>query len=142
MTELFLECRQLSLEGAKIIANAAEAEAIANGWNVSIAVVDAGCHPIYIARMPQAILASFDGALNKARTSVLFGRPTKRLEDAVAAGRLHYMTFRDVLPVDGGLPILVDGVIIGGIGVGGTPTGAEGTRCAEAGIAALEAKRR
>jgi uncharacterized protein GlcG (DUF336 family) len=69
---------------------------------------------------------------------VQFGRPTKALEEAVQRGKLHYFAFDNVLPVAGGLPILIDGEMVGAVGVGGTPTGSEGTQCAEAGIAALQ----
>ena len=75
--------------------------------------------------------------INKATTAVQFGRPTLALEEAVQRGKLHYFAFDNVLPVQGGLPITIDGEIVGAIGVGGTPTGAEATQCAEVGIAAL-----
>jgi len=131
------DAKQLTLEAAKAMGAAAEAEAVKNGWTIAVAIVDAGGHPLYLARMERALLASYRGALKKAGTALMWGRPTKRLEDDVAGGRPHVLAFENVLPVEGGLPILVDGTIIGGIGVGGTTSGPDATRCAEAGIAVL-----
>ena len=129
--------KSLTLEAARIVAEATAAEAAKHGWQVAVAIVDrAGC-PLFALRMEDSLIASWTGAMNKATTAVQFGRPTKLLEEAVQRGKLHYFSFDDVLPVEGGLPITVAGEIVGAIGVGGTPTGAEGTKCAEIGIAAL-----
>jgi glc operon protein GlcG len=133
----FASAKRITLEGAKAIGAAAEAEAVKNGWTICVAVVDAGGHPLYLARMDGALLASYRGALQKAVTALQFGRPTQRLDDAVAGGRPHVLGFSEVLPVVGGLPIEVDGQVIGGIGIGGTTTGPAATQCAEAGMAAL-----
>lgn len=132
-----LAAKQLTLEGAKAIGNAAEGAATRNGWQIAVAVVDAGGHPLYLARMERSILASYRGAMMKAATAVQFGRPTKRLEEAVASGRLHYFAFEGALPVDGGIPIEIDGQIVGGIGIGGTTSAGQATECAEAGLAAF-----
>jgi glc operon protein GlcG len=133
-----LALKQLTLAGAKVIGAAAEAEAVKNGWCISVAVVDAGGHPLYLARMDGALLASYRGALMKASTALQFGRPTKRLEEDVARGRIHVLAFDGALPVDGGIPIEIEGQTIGGIGVGGTKSGREATQCAEAGLAVLD----
>jgi glc operon protein GlcG len=131
------ERRSLTLAGARLIADATVAEAVKHGWQVAVAIVDhAGC-PLFALRMEDSLIASWTGALNKATTAIQFGRPTSALEEAVQRGKLHYFAFDNVLPVAGGLPIMIEGAMVGAIGVGGTPTGAEGARCAEIGIAAL-----
>jgi glc operon protein GlcG len=127
----------LTLDGAKAIGAAAEAVALAEGWTIAVAVVDAGANLLYFARMEAAILASQQGAINKATTAVRFGRTTQVIAEAVARGRLHYFAFPNVLPVEGGIPIVVDGAIVGGIGIGGTTVEGAATKCAEAGLAAL-----
>ncbi len=128
--------KALTLEGAKAIGAAAEAEATKNGWKVAIAVVDTGGHPLYLARMDGAPVASFKGAQAKAWTAATFGRPTKMLDDGVAAGRTQMLAFPDMLPIEGGVPVVVDGQIIGAVGVGGA-TAAQDGQIAQAGIAAL-----
>jgi uncharacterized protein GlcG (DUF336 family) len=132
-----IAAKHLTLEAAKAMGAAAEAEAVSTGLTIAVAIVDAGGHPLYLARMEQSLLASYRGALKKAETTVMFGRPTKRMEEVVASGRPHVLAFENVLPMEGGLPIIVDGTIVGGIGVGGTTSGPDATRCAEAGLAVL-----
>ena len=134
----FASTRHLTLEGAKAMGTAAEAEATKNGWTIAVAVVDAGGHPLYLARMDGAVLASYRGALQKATTSLQFRRPTKRMDDDVAGGRPHVLGFSEVLPVEGGMPIEIDGQTIGAIGIGGTTSGPSATQCANAGLAALK----
>lgn len=129
--------RRLTLEGAKRAGAAAEAEAARNGWQISVVIVDHSATPLYAARMSDAILASYDGALKKAITAFKFARPTKALEDNIMKGRLHYLVFDDMLPVEGGLPIVVDGQVIGGIGIGGGPSGREAVGCAKAALREL-----
>jgi uncharacterized protein GlcG (DUF336 family) len=131
------EAKQLTLAGARAMGLAAEAEAIKNGWSIAVAIVDAGGHPLYLARMERALLASYRGALKKASTAVMFGRTTKRMEDDVARGRLHFFAFEDVLPVEGGVPLVVDGQTVGGLGIGGTTSSANTVRCVEAALAAF-----
>jgi glc operon protein GlcG len=127
----------LTLEAAKAIGNAAEVEAAANGWNIAVAIVDTGANLLYFARSEEASLASLRGAVYKATTAVTFTRTTKEMGDAVAQGRLHYFAFPKTLPVEGGIPIVVDGTIIGGVGIGGTTTDGSADRCASAGLRAL-----
>lgn len=113
----------LTLEAAKQIAASAHAEAQKNNWKMAIAIVDDGANLIYVERMDSTQIASVPVAHEKAMTAVRFKRPSKVLEDAVGAGRQVIMTLPGVTPVEGGLPILVDGEVIGGIGVsGGTST--------------------
>ena len=108
----------ISLEQAKKAMAAAEAEAVKNRWNVVISIVDSGGHLVMLQRM-DAQNASVDIATGKARTSVNFRRPSKALEDGLAANgtALRILAVPGVMPLQGGLPIVVDGKLIGGIGV-------------------------
>ena len=128
--------KALTLEAAKLIAAAAQAEAKKNNWNMVVCVVDDGAHMIYLERMDGAQLASVQVAQDKARTAVLFKRPSKALEEAVAGGRTVVMKLAGATPVEGGIPILVDGQIVGGIGVSGATSPQDG-QVAAAGLAAL-----
>jgi glc operon protein GlcG len=127
----------LTLEAAKSIAAAAQAEARKNNWSLVICVVDDGGHPIYLERMDGAQLASVQVAQDKARTAVLFKRPSKALEEAVAGGRTVVMKLAGAIPVEGGIPIQVSGQLIGAIGVSGASSSQDG-QVAAAGLAALD----
>jgi len=116
----------LTLEVAKQIAAQAEAEARKNSWNVVIAIVDDGANLIYLQRMDETQIGSVEVAQEKAKTSVKFKRPTKALEDAVAGGRNVVLKLPGALPVEGGLPLMVDGKIIGAIGVSGVQSNQDG----------------
>ena len=131
-----IDTKQLTLEGAKAMGEAAIAEAEKNGWGVAVAVVDAGGNPLYLARMAGAPVASYRGASSKAWTAATFARPTKMLDDGIASGRTQVLAFADALPIQGGLPVKVGDATIGGIGVGGA-TAAEDEQCAQAGIDVL-----
>jgi len=111
----------ITLDLAKKAMAAAEAKAKQNNWNVVISIVDSGGHAVMLQRLDGTQLASIGIAEGKARTAVAFRRPTKALEDAIAGGRvgLKYLTVRAVTLIEGGIPIVVDGRIIGGIGVSG-----------------------
>lgn len=110
----------ITIEQAKKAMVAAEAEARKNNWQVVISIVDTGGHLVMLQRL-DAQNASVDIATGKARTAVNFRRPTKALEDSLAPGgsALRILAVRDATPLQGGLPIVVDGKIIGGIGVSG-----------------------
>ena len=110
----------ISIDQAKKAMVAAEAEARKNNWQVVISIVDTGGHLVMLQRL-EAQNASVDISIGKARTAVNFRRPTKALEDSMAAGgsALRILALRDTTPLQGGLPIVVDGKIIGGIGVSG-----------------------
>ena len=125
----------LTLNDAKRIAAAAEAEALANGWAVSIAICDAGGHALWLQRMDGAPLMSAAVAPEKARTCVLTGKPSKVFEDMVNKGRFAALAM-PVVPLEGGEPIIVDGMVIGAVGVSGVTAG-EDAQVARAGVAAL-----
>jgi glc operon protein GlcG len=110
----------IDIEMAKRAMISAEAEARKNNWQVVIAIVDTGGHLVMLQRL-DAQNASVEIATGKARTAVNFRRPTKALEDGLAAGgsALRLLAVNDVTPVQGGLPIIFDGRITGGIGVSG-----------------------
>ncbi|MDD2990778.1 MAG: heme-binding protein [Zoogloea sp.] len=125
----------LTLDDVKHIAAAAESEARACGWAVSIAVCDAGGHPLWLQRMDGAPLMSAAVAPEKARTCVLSGKPSKAFEDMVNNGRIAALAM-PVVPLEGGEPITVDGLVIGAVGVSGVKAG-EDAQVARAGVAAL-----
>jgi uncharacterized protein GlcG (DUF336 family) len=127
----------LTLEGAKAMAAAAEAEAVKNKWNVVITILDESGTPIYMQRMDGTQLGSVEVATQKAKSAFLFKRPTKAFEDAVAGGRSVIMRLPGAMPVEGGLPIQVDGQVIGAIGVSGVTSQQDG-QIAAAGLAVLK----
>ena len=109
----------LSLEVVKLIAAAAHAHAINNNWKVSIAIVDDGANLLYLERLDGAQISSADVALGKARTAMRYKRPSKALEEAVAGGRTALVGVEGITPLQGAVPIIHDGNIIGAIGVSG-----------------------
>lgn len=131
--------KALTLEGAKRIMTAAEKEATANKWNVAIAIVDEAGELLMFQKMDDVQVASVDIAIGKARSAARFRRPTKALEDTVAKGRTTLMAVEGVLPLEGGVPIIVGGQVIGAVGVSGVAS-QDDARVAEAGIAALGVK--
>jgi len=110
----------ITIETAKKAMVAAEAEATKNGWGVAIAIVDSGGNLVMLHRLDNAQLSSTRIAAAKAKTAVEFRRPTKALEDAVAGGGagLRVLTFGASV-AEGGVPIVIGGRIVGGIGVSG-----------------------
>jgi uncharacterized protein GlcG (DUF336 family) len=126
----------LTLSDARHIAAAAEAEAQRNGWKVVIAVVDDGGHLLYLQREHDTQFGSVETAIMKAHAAVAFQRPTKASEEAVLSGRLIHLALPGVIPAEGGVPIIVDGAIIGGLGISGVRSFQDG-QVAAAGIAAL-----
>ena len=128
--------KALTLEVAKQMAAAAEAEAVKNKWNVVIAIADEGGNLIYLQRMDETQIGSIDVAMQKAQSAIKFKRPTKVFEDAVAGGRTAILKLPGAMPVEGGLPISADGRIIGAIGVSGV-TSQQDAQIAQAGINAL-----
>ncbi len=128
----------LSLSDAKTMAEGARAEAEKNGWNVVIAIVDDGGHLMYFERMDGTQKASCVVAQEKARTAIMFKRPTVALEKAVADGRLGMMTLAGATTVEGGLPIVWQGTFLGAIGVSGLTSAQDGV-VAQAGLDKLPA---
>jgi len=111
----------ISLEAAKKALEAADAEAARNNWTVVIAVVDTGGHLVAMQRRDNTQIGSIRIAEGKARTAVEFLRPTKALEDALAGGGagLRVLGIEGITPLEGGIPIQVDGKVVGAIGVSG-----------------------
>jgi uncharacterized protein GlcG (DUF336 family) len=126
----------LTLDDCRRISAAAEAEAVKNNWNVAIAILDDGGHLLHLVRMDGATPANAEIAIGKARTSATTRRPSKMWEERIAAGRVA-MLGMPVLPVQGGLPIVVDGICIGGIGASGVQSHEDEQIC-QAGINALK----
>jgi glc operon protein GlcG len=132
-----LQKKALSLEAARKMVAAAEAEAERNHWRGVVAVVDEGGWAILLERMDHAAMtASVELAAGKARSAALFKKPTQALEEAINHGRYAAITARGFIEMQGGLPIVVDGEVIGGIGASfATPE--EDEQVAKAGLAAL-----
>jgi len=129
----------ISVETAKKAAAAALAEARKNGWLQVVAVVDPGGTLVYYEKMDNTELAAADLAIDKARSSVLYKRPTKAFQDGLEKGgvNLRILGLKAAVPVEGGLPIIVDGKLVGAIGLSGDTTEHDG-QCAAAGLAALK----
>lgn len=130
----------LTLAGARIITDAAQAEADKRGLKVTIVVVDPGGVPIALRRMDDASLAGPDIATGKAQTAARFGNPTALFEQRLQKeGQLRYLTFPVAMVAsEGGVPIKRDGKTIGAVGVSGATSQEDGL-IAAAGVAALEA---
>lgn len=127
---------QLELVDAHCVAAAARAKAVAEGWNVVIAVVDEGGHLILLERADGVQKGSVLVAQEKARTALLFRRPSKAFEDMVNSGKPQMASLPGATPIEGGLPLLVDGQVVGAIGISGV-TSAQDGQIAAAGVAAL-----
>jgi glc operon protein GlcG len=136
-TAQFAEKKMLTLEIARKVVAAAEAEAARNRLAGVVAVVDDGGWPILIERMDHAAyLASVELAPGKARTAALFKKPSQALEDAINHGRVAAVTAQGFTEMQGGLPIVVDGEVIGAIGAS-FDTPEHDVQIAQAGLAAL-----
>jgi uncharacterized protein GlcG (DUF336 family) len=129
--------RVLTLDAARRVAAAAEAEARRNNWNVVVAVVDDGGNLLLFHRQDDAKLVAIDIAIRKARTAVFFQSETKALEQEVAGGRTALLPIEGFMPLEGGVPLLVDGKIVGAVGVSGV-TGEQDAQCAKAGANAIK----
>jgi len=126
----------LTLEVAKVLSAASEAEASKNNWSVVIAIVDDGGRLLHLVRRDGTQIASVDVAQGKARSAVGFKRPTKALEDTIAGGRNAMLGIEGLTPVQGGLPLVVNGETIGAVGVSGA-TSQQDEQVAAAAVAAL-----
>jgi glc operon protein GlcG len=122
----------VTLEQAKKIMMAAEAEAKKNNWPVAIAIVDPAGMLVLFHRLDNTQTGSVNIALEKGRTSAMFKRPSKAFEDAIAGGRNAVLGLTGAMPIEGGVPIVLDGKIIGAVGVSGV-TSAQDAQVAKAG---------
>ena len=127
----------LSLNDVKRIAAAAEAEANANKWNVTIAIVDDGGHLLWLQRLDGAAPISAQIAPAKARTAAVGRRESKLYEDMINQGRVSFLSAPGLEGLlEGGVPVIVDGHVVGAVGVSGVKSN-EDVQIAKAGIAAL-----
>jgi glc operon protein GlcG len=129
----------ITLEMAKKVMAAAEAEAEKNKWPVVITILDSGGNIVMVHRYEDAQLASLPLAEGKARTALMFKRPSKALEDAIAAGGagLRFAALPNITPLSGGNLIVLDGKIVGAIGVSGV-TSAQHAQIVQAGLDAVK----
>lgn len=129
----------VSVENAKKAAAAAIAEAHKNNWNMAVAVVDPGGTLVYYEKMDNTQLGSADVAIEKARTAAKFKRPSKAFQDLVAGGGagLRILRLPGAVPFEGGIPLILEGQIVGAIGVSGDTSDHDGM-CAQAGASTLK----
>jgi len=129
----------ISVENAKKAAAPAIAEAVKNKWTVAVAIVDPAGVLVYYEKMDNTQIGSANIAIEKARTAAEFKRPTKALQDALAVGGagLRILGLPGVVPVEGGIPLVMDGKIVGAIGVSGMASNQD-SQCAQAGADTLK----
>lgn len=127
----------LTLDGAKKVAAAAAAEARHNNEGAAIAVVDDGGNLLYLERLDGTFAAGGMISIGKARTAALFKKPTSAFEDIIKNGRTAMVALNDFTPLQGGVPVEVDGKIVGAIGVSGAASQQQDEAVAKAGAAAL-----
>jgi glc operon protein GlcG len=129
----------VTADTAKTIAAPAIAEARKNQWMMAVAIVDPAGDLVYFERMDDTQVGSVDVAISKARSAARFKRPTKAFQDALAAGGegLRILALQGAVPVDGGVPIVIDGRVVGAIGVSGG-TSAQDGQVAAAGVAGIK----
>lgn len=138
---LTIAVQSLSAAGAKVVLAAAEAAAAQAGLKVSIAVLDAAGNLVAFQRMDGACVTSIEAATRKGRTAVHLSAPTKVFEDLLHGGITSLLAFEFISPSQGGVPLVLDGVVVGGVGCSGA-SGDEDEMAANAGAAALAAARR
>ncbi|HEY6168807.1 MAG TPA: heme-binding protein [Verrucomicrobiae bacterium] len=127
----------LTMDGAKQVADAAVAYCKANGAHPSIAIVDDGGHLLYFVRMDDSFVAGANVSIGKARTSATFKKPTKDFEDIINKGRFTMTALPDFTPLQGGVPILHEGHVVGAIGVSGARSAQQDEEVAKAGADAI-----
>jgi uncharacterized protein GlcG (DUF336 family) len=125
----------ISLEKAKMVAVPALDEARKNNWTVAVAVVDTSGNLVYFEKMDNTQIGSVRVAIDKARSAALFKRPTKAFQENLAAAGdgLRILGLRGAVPIEGGIPLLVEGNIVGAIGVSGASSQQDG-QCAKAAV--------
>jgi glc operon protein GlcG len=128
----------INVENAKRAAAVAIGEARKNGWTMAVAVVDTGGNLVYYEKMDNTQLGSAKIAVNKARSAALFKRPTKAFADRLAAGGAGagVLAIEGAVPVEGGVPLMIEGKIVGAIGLSGDTSEHDGV-CAQAGADSL-----
>ena len=129
----------ISIENARKVMNAAEAEALKNNWAVVICIIDAGGNLVMLHRHDNVQLSSIEISQGKAKTALMFKRPSKVLDDAISSGGagLRFLALKEIVPLEGGIPFVAEGKIIGAIGVSGVLS-AQDAQIARAGIDALK----
>ncbi len=129
----------ISLENARKVLHAAQAYALGKQWTVVVAIVDTGGNLVALEKIDNTQIASIEVAIGKAKTANNFKRPTKALEDAIAGGGvgLRVLSLPGAVPIEGGELILVNGKIVGAIGISGMSAAQDG-EVAKAGVAALK----
>src|SRR6266513_951178 len=133
---------KLTLEGAKKVGEAAAKFAKDNGAGPSIAVVDDSGYFLYSVRHEESFAAGANVSIGKARTSAIFKKPTKDFEDTINKGRFTMTALPDFTPLQGGVPVVHEGQVIGAVGVSGEKSAAQDEEVAKAGAAAVESKER
>jgi uncharacterized protein GlcG (DUF336 family) len=129
--------KYITLEAAKEMMSAAENEAKKHNWSVAIAIVDASGGLIMFEKLDETQPGSIDVAIGKARTAANFKRPTRLLDEAICTGgRLPFLAVDGALPMQGGVPVIVDGKVIGAVGVSGV-TSAQDEQVALAALSVL-----
>ena len=129
----------ISLENAKKASAAALAEARKNAWTMAVAIVDPDGTLVYYEKMDNTQSASAKVAVNKARSAALYKRPTKVFQDRLASGNagLAVLALEGAVPVEGGIPLMIDGHIVGAIGVSGDSSDHDSI-CAQAGVDSIK----
>jgi glc operon protein GlcG len=129
----------IGIENARKVMAAAEAEAEKNNWSVVITILDSGGHIVMLHRRDDVQLSSIELSQGKAKTALMFKRPSKVLDDAISGGGggLRFLALKDIVPLEGGLPLLADGKIVGAIGVSGVLS-SQDAHIARAGADALK----
>jgi glc operon protein GlcG len=126
----------ITLEAAKKMVAAGEAEAMKNGWSVAITIVGANGELILFHKLDETQPGSIAVSQGKARTSAQFKRPTKAMEEMISGGKTAFLAVEGIVPIQGGLPVIAEGKVIGAIGVSGV-TSAQDEQVAAAALAAL-----
>ena len=129
----------IGIENARKVMTAAEAEASKNNWAVVISIIDSGGNIVMLHRRDDVQLSSIEIAQGKAKTALMFKRPSKALDDAISGGGagLRFLALKDIVPLEGGVPIMLDGKIVGAIGVSGVLS-SQDAQVARAGTDALK----
>jgi glc operon protein GlcG len=129
----------ITIEGARAVMAAAESEAAKNNWAVVISIIDSGGNIVMLHRHNDVQLSSIEISQGKAKTALMFKRPSKVLDDAISSGGagLRFLALKDIVPLEGGLPLVAEGKIVGAIGVSGVLS-AQDAQVARAGADGLK----